>query len=124
LRPTAPSELENIPSGVFIAVCDIAARTTKYPLGEREMQGNLSAGSTRSRRVGRIDEHHLTASVCSFAGEMGGEQAPTGIEKAFGQVVILDHGANAEIFNRHMIVGREQPMAQLREKIAALMAFR
>src|SRR5438046_1388245 len=41
-RPTALSEPENIPSGVLIAICDVTARTTKYPLGEREMQHKLS----------------------------------------------------------------------------------
>ena len=84
------------------------------------MQGDLSTAITRSRCVGGIDEHDFTASICSFACEVCSEQAPACIQNAFGQVVILDHVTNTEIFNRHMIVGGEQPMAQLVEEITAL----
>src|SRR5215216_1715684 len=84
------------------------------------MQHKLPTGITRSRCIGGIDEHHFTASVCSFACEVRSEQAPSGIENAFGQMVILDHVADTESFNRHMIVGGKQPMTQLEEKIPAL----
>lgn len=52
--------------GVFIAVGDVAVWTTKDPLGEREMQGDLPTMGTRSRRIGRIDEHDFTASVAAL----------------------------------------------------------
>ena len=84
------------------------------------MQHKLSAGITRSRCVGGVDEHDFTASVCSFACEVCCERAPSGIENALGQVVILDHVANTEIFNRYMLVGGKQSMAQLVEEITAL----
>ncbi len=84
------------------------------------MQHNLSAGVTGSRCVGGIDEDHFTASVCSFACEVCSEQAPPGIQNAFGQVVILDHVANTEIFHGQMIVGGDETMTQLVEEITAL----
>ena len=84
------------------------------------MQGDLSTGMTRSRCVGGIDEHDFTASMYSFACEVCSEQAPACIQNAFGQVVILHHVTNTEIFHRHMIVGGKQPMAQLVEEITAL----
>lgn len=84
------------------------------------MQHDLSTGVTRSRCVGGIDEHHFTASVCSFACEVCSEQAPSGIQNTFGQVVILDHVANTEIFHGQMIVGGDETMTQLVEEITAL----
>ena len=86
------------------------------------MQHKLSTGITGPRCVGGIDEHDFTASVCSFACEVCGEQAPSGIENAFGQMVIPDHVADTEIFNCHVIVGSEQSMAQLVEEIPALVS--
>jgi hypothetical protein len=119
-RPAALSEPENIARGIFIAICDIATRTPKHPHRQREMQRDLSTGMTRSRCVGGIDEHHFTASVCSFAGEVCSEQAPSGIEDAFGQMMILDHVTDTQVFDRHTVVCREQPMAHFVEDIPTL----
>ena len=84
------------------------------------MQRDLSTGMTRSRCVGGIDEYHFTASVCSFAGEVCSEQAPSGIEDACGQMRILDHVADTQVFDRHTVVSRQQPMAHFVEDIPTL----
>lgn len=84
------------------------------------MQRDLSTAVACFRCIGRSDEHDLTASICSFACEMCSEQPPACIENALGQMVILNHVLDTEIFNSYVVVASKQSMTQLVEKIPAL----
>jgi hypothetical protein len=117
----ALSEPENIPCGVLIAIESESTRTAKYPLGERKMQHHLSTLRARFRCALGVDQFHHTASrgdrPVAPTHEVRDQQPPTGIQDAFGQMPVVHHSGNPQVFQGDALIGGEQTMTELVQEI-------
>ncbi len=65
---------------------------------------NLSTLATFLRGKTRIHSDHAMSSVCSFGTENVEECAPTSVQNALRQVVVLDHVRDRQVFNDNSLI--------------------
>ena len=70
--------------------------------------------------ISGIHSDHLMTSSCSLFFKDIEERAPRGIENALGQMVVLDHVGDLEVFYRNMLVVLSIAFRSLEMVIAAL----
>src|ERR1043166_5568282 len=81
---------------------------------------NGTAATARLRGVGRIDRDYQTTSIYRFVVQQLSEQAQTRVMCRQGQVFILEHKLEREIFECNQAIRVDQPGGELVPKILAL----
>ncbi len=97
------------------------AAVASDPTGRKvEVLEHYTARATAFGRVGGVYKGHLTTSVFSFVREILPKRIPSAVQDAFAQVVVANHIANAQIFQRDLVETAHQVGAELVQKVFAL----
>ena len=79
-----------------------------------------SALRAAARRVGWVYQGDLTTSTFSLVREILPERSPATIQNALAQMVVANHGAHVQVFQRDAVIAAHQAGAQLVQEVGAL----
>lgn len=100
----------------------IAARTGVSALGKRFLL-LVPTPTTILARVGGIDCHILTTSVCCFVRQAIGKSRPCRVLNGLSQTVVMYHSINGKILNRDYLKSVDYLPAFLVDKVMALIRY-
>src|SRR5947209_5834967 len=99
-----PCTLENILGGIDITVSHIATERTHMGTDGQGLLDDLPAVETLLGGEGRIDSKDLMTGSFSLLLKNVEEGAPTGVQDAFCEQVVLDHVRDSQVFYRNMVI--------------------
>ena len=115
LRHLSPKGLPGplyILGGVVVSVEARSAVWTGVPADGQALLHHNAAARTRLAGVGRIDRHHSLPGACCLGSEDGEVYPPTSITDAFGEVMVLHHSGDLQVF----MIDRVVPLNQLERR--------
>src|SRR6202165_226829 len=115
-----PCTCKNILSGIDITISDIPAERTHMSTYRQTLFHDLTALVAFLRGEARIDSYHLMTSSFSLLFKDIEKCAPTGIQDALCQGMILHHVENTQFLNSDDLIAFCIRLCRLRVKITAL----
>src|SRR5712692_5718777 len=100
-----PCTFQDILSGIDVTIGDIPTERTHMSPDRQTLLHDLTTVVALLRGEAWVHSYHLMTSSCSLLFKDVEECAPTGVQDALGQGMVLDHVENTQFLNcNHLIV--------------------
>ncbi len=106
--------MQDIPSGIDLLVQFKATRRigTAMPPNGQGFPHQRTATAAALRRMGRVHKCDMTTSISRFVAQQRLEQAKSRIVRRQGQVRMVGHESQVQVFQDNQGVGADQPMRE------------
>src|SRR5712691_2910076 len=118
--PSAYRPLENVDSRIVVAGQTQTTRAVDKTHGEIEVLEQLTAARASLGGIGRVHQHDVSSSVCSFDNTSIAQVAPARIQDTFAEVGIANHVGDLQVFQSNQIVVFGIEMGHFVEQVLTL----
>jgi len=95
--------------GVGVAVSGMSTAAGEYPIGQRQIAVDVTAGRAQlARRIPTLSREELAAAPGLFVAQQPGELGPTRIGNSAGQTMVARHPRYVQVFDDEPVVGLDQ----------------